>query len=295
MPQGFDYFGDTKDALRMMIPLVINRRNIEANALEQEKRIAALKEQSQAELLREVEKQKAEERRAKDKVNTDFLLKQLESAQQAGAQEPYQAIASQLAQKGLQLPSYFSAPEGVNRYQMLPPKPDKEKGPTTEWGALYKMAGGDQNRLAEIVGALEERKQAAAARHRSPRENAIKHLEELVVQKIQKGEDPSPVVELLKQVNEAKRAPGESQESKVLKDMENEILSLSKHLNNLQAGVNITSDLTPEGRNAAIKSAQQQLSVMERKYRAMGGDPARIGRADEQPQPGVVPDWRQFK
>jgi hypothetical protein len=122
MPQGFDYFGDTKDALRMMIPLAINRRNIEASALEQEKRIAALKEQAQAELQQKVAEQKAEEERANRKLEVDTYLKQLEGAQQAGAHEHYQALAGLLSHKGVNLPQYFSSPEGVNRYRMLPPQ-----------------------------------------------------------------------------------------------------------------------------------------------------------------------------
>ena len=124
---GNKYFGASQDALRMMIPLVINRRNIEASAAEQDKRLGALREQSEAQLLRDLDKQTAEEKRAKSKVHTDLLIKQLESAQEAQAPEQFQALASQLEQLGVQLPSHFSSPEGVNRYHMIPPKPDKDK------------------------------------------------------------------------------------------------------------------------------------------------------------------------
>jgi hypothetical protein len=123
MPQGNDYFGDTKDALRMMIPLVINRRNIEANAEEQDKRISALKEQYNIQLQREINKQKAEEEQAKRKVQVESTLKRLERAEETQSTEQFQALASQLSGQGIQLPTHFSSPEGVDRFQMLPPKP----------------------------------------------------------------------------------------------------------------------------------------------------------------------------
>lgn len=131
MPQGNDYFGDTKEALRMMIPLVINRRNIEANAEEQDKRISALKEQYDAQLQRDILKQKAEEEQAKRKFQAETILKRLDRAEETQSPEQFQELASKLSGLGVQLPTYFSAPEGVNRFQMLPPKPEKENLPNS--------------------------------------------------------------------------------------------------------------------------------------------------------------------
>lgn len=148
MPQGNDYFGDTKDALRMMIPLVINQRNIESNAIEQEKRLGFLRQQQEQETLRELVKLKKQQEDAQKKITVDMFLKA-----QEGQSDPFvQALGPQVeSATGMQLPKYFESPTGKNKYSMFPQKPEKE-GAVSPLGRMLKerdlLPEGDPRRKA---------------------------------------------------------------------------------------------------------------------------------------------------
>ncbi len=188
----------------------------------------------------------------------------------------------------MQLPKYFSAPEGRELYSLMPKKAD-EKEPSSEWGVLYRMSGGDPAKLQALAGALEERKKAAEAKYRSPRDNAVKSLEELLVKQQLAGEDTTKTLETLRQLNESKRTPGESPADKDLKRLEDDIMQVRGRLASIKSGQNMMDTAMSSERPEVVNELTNQLEAMNQEYQRRGGNPARLGMsAGGQPKNNVV-------
>lgn len=116
------YFGDSQEALRMMIPLVVNQRNIEANARQWDQKLNILKQQAEADTLQKLQQQKQAEQDAKNKLVIEEYKRRLD----AGDTEGLQQVAPQAEQIGVPVPKYFEGPTGRERYMGLPIKPKED-------------------------------------------------------------------------------------------------------------------------------------------------------------------------
>jgi len=128
MPQGTDYLRDSKEALRMMIPVVLNERNIKASAQERQKTLDALRDRYEAETLKDIERLKQEKNKAEIGIMKDLYLK----ANETGDQQLLNQIAPQFEGKsGVQLPKTWLSPSNETNYSLMPQKPNKESMPNT--------------------------------------------------------------------------------------------------------------------------------------------------------------------
>lgn len=161
---GNKYFGASQDALRMMIPLVINQRNIEANAAEQQRRLDFLRQQGEEQTARALAELEDEKNAAQQKAQTAFLLKRLETAETTGDRPAFEKLAPMVEQRmGTQLPKYFSAPEGLERYHMGAPKQEKESLPNTLESVLARNAKTPEDALKmkkELIRFQQQQEQA---------------------------------------------------------------------------------------------------------------------------------------
>jgi hypothetical protein len=112
MPELFNPFGPLQDSIRMMIPLVINERNAQAEAAQRQQHLDMLKQRYEQETLRDAEKVKQERQATTDKMKAQALLGAFETGIKNQDASLLKALAPQMEQVlGADLSGYAPTPK----------------------------------------------------------------------------------------------------------------------------------------------------------------------------------------
>jgi hypothetical protein len=132
MAQAFDYFGDSKDALRMLIPVMINEKNVAMR----EKRLDEATEMQKRQL--ELERDKLDETK-KAKLQ-DWRLRSLSGMAEKFIGEGDTENLKKLA------PAFQEF--GIDLTQLIPGEV-KQKAPTSAAGLAWTLGGGDPTKTLD--------------------------------------------------------------------------------------------------------------------------------------------------
>lgn len=273
MPQGNDYFGDTKDALRMMIPVVLNQRNLDMD----KQRLTQHAEQVAASLKQRQDELEAAKADRIQQARLQGLTRLADRFTAEGDTENLNKL----------LPHLKEAFGGLDLQQFSPMPTPAQKGPANEWDLLNRLSGGDTQKLTEIYRRLHP-------------ERSDKSLTEDEIIWNKSGGDLNKFLESkerLRRAGQSERAPAETPEAKELRRLEEDIMQLSGRLSSIRSGQNMMDPAMASGRPEVVSDDQKRLKAMLKKYKDLGGKPDRLGFPDE-PTAGAAPaapDWRQFK
>lgn len=133
MPQGNDYFRDTKEAMRMFIPVVLNERNLQL----QRDRMAQHDKFQQENIAGQERKLQEDAKRRVDEYTLRTLGGLAEKFIAEGDTENLKKLAPHFQKYGID----FSDLSAINK---------PEKGPANEWDALNRWSGGDPEKAAAL-------------------------------------------------------------------------------------------------------------------------------------------------